>query len=67
MPFLPIFLISIIEQLEYFESYKKWLTDTSGDYSMKKLVGVRLFGGLCIMSITFVSNNVVAITDFTGN
>lgn len=67
MPFLPIFLITVIEQLEYFEKYKKWLTMKNGDYSMKKLVGIRLLGGLCIMSLTFLSDNVVTITDFTGN
>jgi hypothetical protein len=50
LPFIPLYLITIVEQLEYFDDYKKWLTKEDGDFSLRKLVGVRVIVGSVVMA-----------------
>jgi hypothetical protein len=56
-----------MEQIEHFEFYRKCLVDGLDKVKYWKLIGGRLVGTLLIMSLTFLSDNLVKILDLCGS
>ena len=65
--YIPIFLVSCVEQMEYYDKYRNWLLSKDGELNKVKMVSIRIIFGLIVMGITFISNDVVKITNFSGN
>lgn len=66
-PFIPFYIISIFEPLEYFDSYKRFLTNPDGTLSTDRKVLIRSIGTTCIVAVCFISDKVSDVTEFKGN
>ena len=64
---MPMFIISIFEPLEYFDSYQKFLRNPDGTMSTDRKVLVRSIGTMFIVAICFISDKVSEVTQFKGN
>jgi len=66
-PWMPLYIIALFEPFEYFEGYKDFLKNSSGQISRYKLVAVRATGTVVIVGLCMMSNNVNVLTEFAGN
>lgn len=66
---LPILMISMIEQLEHFNIIKQLLSaiDEKGGTDWKKVVLVRSSGCAFIMAMTMITDDLIRVTNLCGN
>lgn len=70
IPWLPFYIISLIEQLEYMEITQRFLTQKKDKHNVINRNRVRLvrsMGCVVIMGMTIISNDMIKVTNLSGN
>lgn len=62
----PFLIVSTLEQIEYFEFYKKWLNKEKYWSSKCKVRSTRIIGGILIIILTFVTDDIIVAESFCG-
>lgn len=66
-PFMPFFIISVFEPLEFFDAYKKCISLSDGTISRARVVIIRSIGTIVVVALCMITNDVNEITELTGN
>lgn len=65
---LPLYLVSISEQIEYFESYQEWIWDrVKGEKQVWKILLIRASITVLLMSMTLWSDDVSDVVEQAGS